>query len=77
MLILGRKEDEKIRIIVGPEAKALYDKDGQIIIDIQMVLIRGGACRIGFEADKSVRIVRSEIALREGLGTQPQGDETC
>lgn len=51
MLILSRKKDEKIEVIV----------DGKILATVMLVDIRGPRARIGFQADESVKFVRSEL----------------
>lgn len=71
MLVLGRKENEQVRIIVGPEAKALFDKEGRIVIDMTIVMLRGNTCRVGFNAPKEVRVLRGEVTEREDHSVTP------
>lgn len=51
MLVLGRKENEKIKCTT-PEGRIIVITVGQI---------RGKSVRIGIEADKEVSIIRTEI----------------
>ena len=52
VLILSRKEDEKIEIYVP----------GFTPIVIQVVDIRGNVTRLGINADKAIKVHRSEVA---------------
>lgn len=58
MLVLTRRENEKI---VFPE----------VGITVELVAINGSRARIGVQAPAEVRILRHEIAEREGVQTQP------
>ena len=51
MLVLGRKEGEKIKI--GPD------------IVIQVIRINGDQVQIGIDAPESVNIIRPEVLARE------------
>lgn len=60
MLVLSRKESESVMIYVPPSTET------QIIqIDIPKILAgsvgKSPRIRLGFEADKSIRIIRKEI----------------
>lgn len=50
MLVLGRKQGERLRIVVGRE-----------IIWVTPVDIQRGKVRLGIEADKSVQVSREEL----------------
>lgn len=50
MLILGLKEKERVRITVG-----------DVEFYIKVTEMRRGIARLGFEAPKSVKIVREEL----------------
>lgn len=55
MLVLTRKKNEKIVIVV----------DGREVV-ITTVDIRGDRVRLGFEADPDIVILRSEVAGKDG-----------
>jgi carbon storage regulator CsrA len=57
MLVLTRKLDESIRI--GDDIK------------ITVLRIKGNTIRIGIEAPRDVRVVRSELTFGEASSTQP------
>lgn len=68
MLVLGRKESE--RILIGDD------------IVITVISIRRGIVRIGIDAPKDVSVHREEIALRvreAGYGSKPKqfGEASC
>ncbi len=54
MLVLSRKADEVVQIIVPPSAVLQ-------IIKLMVIEVRGDKARIGFDADKSIIIHREEI----------------
>ena len=54
MLILSRKTDEVVQITVPPSSVSQ-------IIKVMVVDIRTDKARLGFDADKSVMVHRSEI----------------
>ena len=54
MLVLSRKKDETIRIIVPPS-------DRPMVIDIMAVEIRGDKTRIGVQAEREVMVHRREV----------------
>lgn len=59
MLVLSRKKDEKIIILLG---------DG-VIVECTVVEIQGGKVRLGWNAPKDIPIHREEVfkaILREG-----------
>ena len=51
MLVLSRKKDERI-VVETPHGEK---------IEILLVESRGSGARIGFEADKSIKIYRKEL----------------
>lgn len=51
MLILGRREGEKVVIMVGDNAE----------IEVTVVRNERGQLALGFEADRKYKIVRSEL----------------
>lgn len=52
MLILARKEDEKILVYIP----------GHHPVEIQVVEIKGGNVRLGFHAEARIKIHREEVA---------------
>ena len=54
MLVLEREKDEAV-IVTMP--------DGQRMT-VMVVRAHGGSCRLGFDADKSVKIHRAEVQAR-------------
>ena len=54
MLVLGRREGEQVVIEAGSQR-----------IVVEVCRIGGGAVRIGFDADPSVRIYREEVLERK------------
>lgn len=61
MLVLERKLTETVRLFVPPS-----DKTQTIEVSLEKINGFTGA-RLGFEAAKEVRIVRAELADKEGL----------
>lgn len=55
MLVLGRKIDERV---------TLTTQSGEVIT-VMVVDIRGETIRLGFEADRSVRILRGDAIRKE------------
>ena len=61
MLVLSRFREERL-LMLGP--------DGQTIATITIVDVRpNGQVRVGFEADRSINIVREEL-----MGRPPRGE---
>lgn len=59
MLVLSRKNGEAVVLFThGPDGKP------QPVATVTVADIRGDKIRLGFEADKSVRIARTEILDR-------------
>lgn len=54
MLVLSRKQDEKVSIKIG---------DQTVIVSIASV--NGGHVKLGFDADKEVQILRCELDKRK------------
>ncbi len=65
MLVLTRKKDERIRILMDREAlEALLAETSEkqpAEIGVTIVKIRANTVRVGVEAHKKIRVVRSEI----------------
>lgn len=55
MLVLRRKAGEKVEI----------STDGKVVCVVEVVDIRGDMIVIGFDADKSVKIMRPEAKAKE------------
>ena len=51
MLVLTRRTDESV----------LIRKAGEVLAKITLLRTDGGKCRIGFDADKTVEIIREEL----------------
>lgn len=60
MLVLSRKQNE--RIVVG----------GSVVVTV--VRISGDKVRLGIDAPADVRVVRDEVADRDGLAAAPPVD---
>jgi carbon storage regulator CsrA len=67
MLILSREVEESVE---------LFDSNGKKIGEVKVVQVIGGKVRLGFSADKSTQIFRSEIAKdamkRHGSLSKPE-----
>jgi len=50
MLVLSRKENEEVYIIIGDR-----------IVKIMLVELRGDKARLGFEADSDIQVHRKEV----------------
>ena len=55
MLMLGRKQGQKIKILLENNQE----------ITILIAKVTGKTVKIGFEAPQSVKVLREEVALRE------------
>lgn len=76
MLVLSRKKDERVGArITQAEAEEIFASGrGEIVIDVQVIEIRGDKIRLGFAAPKQVRIHREEIWL--DIERRSQSSET-
>lgn len=53
MLVLSRREGETVNI---------YDASGVLIAVVMVTECKDGNARLGFEADRSIRIMRGEVS---------------
>ena len=58
MLVLSRKENESIRVVVPPS-------DQPTTVVVTVAKLAGQKVRLGFSAPRAVEIVRSEVATRQ------------
>lgn len=68
MLVITRKEQERV---------VMYDEDGKEIAVILLVKSTDGKAQIGFEAPRSVRILRHELIGREPMPIKEGLCHTC
>jgi len=61
VLILTRKKDEGIKMIVPPS-------DEPTEIEVVVTRVRQTTTRLGVDAPQKVRVVRSELAVDEEIG---------
>jgi len=61
MLVLSRKQDEKVRIILGPDVAGLINEKGELEIIVTVVRTDAKQMRLGFEADSRIKIMRGEL----------------
>lgn len=57
MLVLNRKEDERVMLI--------DEATGKVLATVMLVATRGNQARLGFQVPRGVRIVREELLRRE------------
>lgn len=65
MLVLSRKIRESV--VIGGAATL------QSVMKVTVLDIRGGRVKLGFDADPSVPVRRSEVSEKIGAGTRPEG----
>jgi carbon storage regulator len=58
MLVLSRKLNERVRVTIGGE-----------VLYVAVVEIEAGKVRLGFEADRSIEVLREELVPAEDPGT--------
>lgn len=65
MLVLSRKVNEKIRLVVPPS-------DKPTVIEATVVDVRGARVRMGLAAPKEVLITRTELGDQPRVADQPE-----
>jgi carbon storage regulator CsrA len=65
MLVLSRKSRESVVVGGNPSL--------QPVLTVTVLEIRGGKVKLGFEADPSISVQRSEVWARVHAGELPEG----
>ena len=69
MLVLTRKNRESV--IIGRPGT------GNLMMKVTVLEVRGGKVRLGIEADRSIRVLRSELLERDLAAEGTRIADTC